>query len=482
MSKRSAQNIFEKAARDYGISDRGKKWLIQAIDPYHDEAITPTGYPDANIAGSIVQVVKTSINVSAPAGVAGNWDAHVFNLPHCCSKTYTNKASGLNSSYDPLTNSLEVHGYSDLTKPTSVGGVVVIAGDPADATSPFANDALNMTGYLFGSTTSTARSITSLPLDKADYFGGNARVVAMGFEVVNTTSDLNRQGTVTTYRQPYSRDSDLTILMTESTSSATGLGSADLLQDAPGTLSDVMILSGTRQWKAADGGYCVCTLNSVENPSGPLKSKVTMLSAYPYDGSTLINPICSSVVYDTTGAEFLFTAADDCRFNQSGLYFTGLSAESTLTVNVIYYVERFPSSHDPTLAVLAGPSIGYDSVAFEMYSRSLEFMPPGVPQWENGIGDWFKSVVSAIPKVARTVAPALGMLPIPAAQVASQVASAIGQIGGPGKTYQPSGPVTALSQPKSMNNQQFLKTVQAVEKMLGRQMSKKERKLLETCC
>jgi len=101
----------------------------------------------------------------------------------------------------------------------------------------------------------------------------------------------------------------------------------------------------------------------------------------------------------------------------SGAYFTGLSNSTTLTVNYIVYIERFPTQDDLDLIVSAKRSPEYDIKALEAYSIISQSLPVAVPFDENGLGDWFKSAVNA---ASEYISPVLKMIPHPYAQLGAQ--------------------------------------------------------------
>lgn len=439
--------MLDKAAKDYGITEQGKAWLIEAIDPYHDEDCDPAGFPDTNMAASVMQVVKQSFNISAPSGVTANWDCNVYNLPHTLPLYYSSGGAITPCTYSLASNSVDFQNSGGTSGGSVAGGVVAVYGDPTGPS--FLNlGGLTLAAYACRDIAETTDGMQYSALNAPSYYGGNSRVVAMGFEVVNTTAEIYKQGLVCAYRQPVSRDNALSVNCVPISSPASAASvTTHLVSDAPGSLQDAMLLHGSRQWDAAEGGYCTCTLNGLSNPPGPAMPQAYFLTTTAFGGAS----VDGSIGMQFNGTSMSYPRADSPRFNMSGLYFAGLSKETTLTVNTVYYVERFPDKADKTLVVLTKNPPGYDAVALEMYSRCLMAMPPGVPQWENGLGDWFKDVVASIPKIARTVAPVLGALPIPMAQAASGLASAIGQIGNgtaPGKTYSPRPPPENRSRTK----------------------------------
>jgi hypothetical protein len=103
----------------------------------------------------------------------------------------------------------------------------------------------------------------------------------------------------------------------------------------------------------------------------------------------------------------------DYRINASGAYFTGLSNSTTLQLNAIYYIEKFPTQNETDLVVLAKHSCRSDNIARELYSEIMREMPVGVPQRMNGIGEWFADAVSS---AADFVSPVLSAIPLPMTQ------------------------------------------------------------------
>jgi hypothetical protein len=376
------------------LTKQGKNWLIQALDPFHDTDVPPTGFPDANIGGSIVQEVKSSIQISAPSSVtSGTWDLHAFNLSNLLSGTVYQGAF--------------LAGFSAAgTTPVGAGGIVILTGATGNP--------LNL------SSTGANVTVTSLPLP-FDYLTGSSRVVAMGFEGVNTTSDLYRQGLVTVYRQP--QPSVQVVNYPTTFGSTAGQCNMFLCNDAPDSIDQAMLLEGSRQWKAADGSYSIVTFASVDCPARQLSN-----ASGVYLTETLSETIATQCAYVQARGAGVNSYLDNHNFNMSGAYYTGLSLQTTITINVVYYIERFPSCFNSTLAVLTSPSIPYDSMALELYARAMTGMPPGVPQHENGLGEWFRDVIDGIRPALSLAGSTLSAIPNPYAQVGGTIASALSQV------------------------------------------------------
>jgi len=324
------------------------------------------------------------------------------------------------------------------------------------------------------------------------YLVGEYRIIGMGFEVINTTAELNLQGLVTCYRQPMNAiDSAKSDLVTTGPVPSGGgtvftlnAGYFDLVQTntPPATPGEALLLDGSKQWKAKEGAYVVSTLNSPENPAGMNNTTpVLHLSSLDPQISTnawvLVEP-ASSLPAGFQGSGFTigpntFTIDNlptGCNwmapFNHSGAYFTGLSNSTTLQVNAIYYVERFPSQQDSALVVLARESCHADCVALDLYSEITREMPVGVPQRMNGMGEWFADAVSS---AVDFVAPVLSAIPLPMAQTIGAGMRTVGNIAkslgtkkeSPGQTYAPTGNNVSASVPKKKK-----KVVQPTKKMI----------------
>jgi len=124
-----AEKLLDKLVRERKLTNKGKDWLIGAIDPFHDTDFTPAGWPDVNNAPSLVQLVKQTITVSRPPTLlplGTTWDLHIYNTPFFCKHPVTGKTniSGANMQI-PI-----------LGVPTSTlwGGIMAVAGHTGSET------------------------------------------------------------------------------------------------------------------------------------------------------------------------------------------------------------------------------------------------------------------------------------------------------------------------------------------------------------
>jgi len=459
-----SERLLEKIGARIGLTDCGRDWLIGAVDPFHDTPLRIEGYPDVNEASSVVQTVKLSTNIVVPVGIVGNWDCHIVQFPWL-HNTRVWPGSWSNPAYPG-------GGVFNLVGNPTTGAFGGLMYDAVASTSPQTNT--------FLTTDSTSAHVNPLEPRLAPYLVGEYRVIGMGFEVINTTSDLNIQGLVTCYRAPFTDiDSAKSALILSQSSGPpvnTVFGWLDCISTSqvPINPGGALLLEGSKQWKAKEGCYVVSSLNSSEIPTGNAACS-PVLKLDPADPSFVTNvsdyaiiapagatpvPIPPITPTNTLGLMAGFPS-QTTKFNYAGAYFEGLSNSTTLTLNTVYIIERFPSQLDTDLIVLATPSARCDPQALDLYSEIVRSMPVGVPQRMNGLGDWFAEAVST---ASDFIAPVLSAIPLPMAQMASKgvsVAGAIAKKLAPTKPMQQSGPGSTYN---AAGNQSVAKAKPAQQK------------------
>lgn len=385
----AADRKLERLAKEEFMSEDGKNWLILATDPFHDQRVIPTGFPDIDTTGSVVQTISKTMTVSNRTGVAtGTWDAHIILWPMPISTT-------ARAYVDPIVNSPSfpftiADPATDVT-PLSYGGCtaqVVQSGTPT--------------------VTNSAATQSVFQMDLGGYASGTYRVVGMGIEVHDTTAELYKQGAVTVYRIPNPtplNSSCFTDFIDSGTPALPGPVKASvglkLLGTPPTTSLEAKLIPDSKQWEAKKGCYAVGTLSTVDNPQIVLKNE--MIGFPDYNGGILFS---TSHVSITANTNTYVSALQNnmLPFNLTGVYFSGLHPSFSLTVNVVWYVEKFPTLNDQQLLVLAKPSPAFDQMALDIYSGTMSRMPVGVPVNMNPLGEWFEDVVN---DVAGFAAPAL---------------------------------------------------------------------------
>lgn len=413
MALRKSQLILDKMEKNHLLSPSGKDWLIQAVDPFHDLPIRPTGLPDTNSTASVIQCVKLQATITCPVGItSGNWDCHISNTP------WWVEEPGSGPYGNPGRNGINF-GAAFAPNAYQVAGGLSISSAPAGQSTLF--------GVPSGDPASTLGTCQTLSLPTT-YFDGPSRVISAGFEVYNTTAEIYKQGGVTCYRmeQPVGGDYTAPLYLNGGTATAAlqNVVSIRPRKDRPGTIANAQLLTGSRSWKAEEGAYCVLAMNDVYVPETLAVPIVYDIVSDDYNSHKLFGLTQSATSPNLPSVQPVYL--NQAKFSTTGAYFTGLSLQTTLNVFFNVYVERFPlPSQNPDLVVLAQPSPQYDPVALELYSRIMNDMPVGVPVRENGLGQWF---VDAVSNIAPIVGDALSSIPHPFAQVASQGARMAGKM------------------------------------------------------
>jgi hypothetical protein len=148
-----AESVMTKALEKAGISHQGKLWLEHVLDPFKDLPTPCSGFPDTNMANSVVAVVKNSIVISTNAGTS-TWDCNIF----------TDTSSTTASQY--------------LTA-TAAGNVFLHAGQGA---TPYLRGGVVIRKAAAGTALETTTTTSNITLPTTYFTNRSSRVIATGFE------------------------------------------------------------------------------------------------------------------------------------------------------------------------------------------------------------------------------------------------------------------------------------------------------------
>ncbi len=423
-----SEKILDRLAKETHLTEAAKQWLITVLDPFHDTPLNCTGVPDGQTGNSVTQTIKSSMTITAPTGLADGelWKCNVVMSPFF--------SAGANTLH--FTTAYSKGNTSLIEISPNQGGYREVA--PITVTK-CRND--NTTNWLnpFGglNNANSLQQFDKLDLN-ANYTGGDYRIISQGFEVLNTTNELNIQGLVTTYRVPVPAFSECSAVTTYQfkdgdLTKAAFAGSVDMLtvQAPPTTSQEALRLPNTKQWKAKEGCYVVAHLNDPETKINNNRFVMPYIDFDPYGpgdrkGSAVIPKELSALTIVNLDPPVPgWPEINWGNFDLSGAIFEGLTKETTLTVNWNVYIERFPSLNEPDLIVLAKPSPDFCPMAFELYKAISMELPVGVMQKENGLGDWFRDAVNTCSEI---ISPIAAMIPHPAAQMVGKVSSVVGNL------------------------------------------------------
>ena len=379
------------------LSPEGEAWLTFALDPYHDKDISGiTGIPDGNTGKSVCCSVLREISLKKPAAIVGNWACRITTYPVASHQNLNNGVINTN-----LLSQVD-------TGPNMIAPICI---DFVADGDPFPEFHASPSEYL------------EIP---ATFLKGPFKIGAMGLELVNTTSELYKQGLFSAARMNQNSNDPFCFQTVNSGGVLTFItpGSGFLVRTPPTSLADLTLLPDVCQWPAAEGGYSVVPLKGIPNRSAMSLPRYpilvsTDLTAGVSENITCAGPIAvTSVIpsFPYSGAITHYTDFPGENPQDSVVWFlTGLSEQTTLTLRSRWMVERFPNDQEAEIVVLATPSAPFDPVALEIYSRVSQSMPAAVMFKENPAGEWWKRILGEIVDVA---GPMLITIPHPAAKAA----------------------------------------------------------------
>jgi hypothetical protein len=390
------------------ITKDGMSWLVLAADPWHDTKVDScVGLPDESTGTSVVFPVTVENTIRKPTSLAaGNWSVRIHSNPVACYSQY------LKSAQDGL-------------RFTSNSATIAHMG-PISLTYSNTSTFADMPGFDCADTPEGVVRTQELP---SNYTKGGFRIIGMGFEVVNTTADLYRQGICTASRMNPTVSEPAFARIIQSPLNA--LSTARLIRKPPVSQAEQMLYDGVTQWHASEGCYCVVPISVSSNAVGqmafaPLIQVGSDPSYLCYGAGSpegyvqvLTNPGGGDSPGIPAVNQFFAPQERVCAT------FCGLSEQTTLTVRTRFIVERFPGPQESDMLVLAKTRAQYDPIALEFYTRAIAKLPPAVMFRENSSGEWWKRVLGQIAEIA---GPLVSMLPYPVAKVASPLITKGGEM------------------------------------------------------
>lgn len=384
-NSQSRKDLLDRMVEQKALTSDGREWLTMAIDPFHDDERTLAGYPDSDGSQTIVSLRKYQTTITAPVGCVGNWDAHVFSMPLCRTTQFEKVTTNSPHHAELIGQAVPAFSwFSALNIRSNDAGVSMVPANP-------------VLGHYEESV---------LPADGVyDLSQGNSRIVAMGYEIHNTTAEMHKQGTATTYRLPQ-YPTTTTVSYRNNGTTERAILSGMKLSTPPWNQAQAMVLKGTRTWDAAEGVYAPLALDSSHNPLAPDTVGHVILDSDSSQNNTVVYvQTNSATIVNAAPALSLYTPKIQkiCPYDTTGTFLTGLSNETTLTVTLRVYVERAPSFYDADLAVLASPSAPYDVRALELYASTIGMMPVATKVMNNASGDWWRTALRVFGQAAETI-------------------------------------------------------------------------------
>lgn len=461
-----AKDPMRNLCQERLITPEACDWVKYALDPFHDQQLDNLrGYPDVATEPTVVVKIRQAVTVTAPPGLPDGetWDCHMVLSPiDYAPRSYNvgvkaapvGEVNGVgNTAYQAagmITKAIAPEGY--YTTVGRMDGLVInsVRGNseygvnetftpghmPLEAAGGYQVQNINLDNYL----------------DFNETDNGVYRIVYSGFEVVNTTAQIKKQGAVTVYEYGNSYETGASIPNAQKHFTGTGeyeysptgfYNPTNYFRSPPNTIAEAKIMPGSHSWAAQDGNYNTAKFQT-ENPFQALTSRPWVVcqnqskadagrgyfTPDPIEGtggpntagSIASSPFLAEQTIAATSVAPEAGAPGPCHFsrmNTSGAYYTGLSAETTLFVTWRVGIERLPSANKPAFLALSQPSATFDPNALVLYNMVANVLPPGCPQGYNDAGKWYNWIANAAKQSIPTVYPIV--------RAASMMAAAAGR-------------------------------------------------------
>ena len=434
-----AKDPMRSLCQERLITPEACDWVKFALDPFHDQQLdNMRGYPDVATEPTVVVKIRQAITVSAPPDLpeGDTWDCHMVLSPI----DYAPKSSVVGVRADPVGD------VDALTTPEHASGHLTPCelNDSYDASKCARMDGLVINSVPSSSTMEGNKTFTPahMPpspgfyqtqnitlddyLDFADNILGVYRIVYSGFEVVNTTAQIYKQGAVTVYEYGNSYevgasqpDMQYNVQNPANPRIPTQYNPTTYFRSPPNTLAEAKIMPGSHSWAAADGSYNTAKFQT-DNPFQALTARPWVVcqnqtksadgggymtptpargTATPFSAGSFASSLNLAVDRDDEASQTPLGGSPGpvhfSRMNTTGAYYTGLSSATTLFVIWRVGIERLPSANNPAFLALAQPSATFDPNALVLYNMVANVLPPGCPQGYNDAGKWYNWIANA---------------------------------------------------------------------------------------
>jgi len=380
------------------LTPSGAAWVKCALDPFHDYEITDLdGIPDVETEPTLIVRTQQSMIINAPPGSTDPWDCNIVNMPVDFSfstsktdKSFIGQYLPHSQTGGPMPGTFK-HNVASSNRMDGLQASIVVSGNDTFQTTEV-RKSLGLDDYL----------VAGSPTDLQAY-----RVVASGFEVVNTTAPLERSGACTVYEIGAPGEySDINYVNGQEVR----IGTVRNFRMPPVNLAEAKQTPGARTWHAEEGCYVVSKHRSEMGFSPVAKRDFVYSSSTEVGMAWAPLKVGRQITAGTATApvdEIHGCASHVSNLNLAGAYFTGLSASTTLQVTWRIVLERLPGPFDLQNLALASPSAPYDPRALELYSHITAKLPPGVPVGYNDAGKYFKMIATQIKAAAKQTLPLL---------------------------------------------------------------------------
>lgn len=385
--------------------------IMLVTDPYHDYNLNAVGFPDGTSIMSAIQrrYARTTIANPFPLTAGQTWAFHIYATP--------------------------LHFQTNLSTGTLNGNTLAFSGSVDQGPLNIQYFKYDVGGALLQSSTVALGSPTPYKADNS----AQVRTVSFGYELHNTTADINRSGSLTVYRSPSNfHDVDL---WSKPSASVYQPFSAKFINSTPSTIEQATLYPNTRTWEASKGVYSVCLPSANNEYSRSIPSNFMLKTGGLDNGYAFMY----FDHYETNVSIATFSPL--CC---TGVWSSKYSTDQTFTLDYRQILEILPTATDAVDLSFASTCKPIDRLFMKMYKQMYTEIPPGVPVSMNAAGDWVRGIV----KIAKSIIPTLGAMPgivgkiaTIATPIVASIDNAIGKPNVSNRTVTTKQLKTALSQP-----------------------------------
>lgn len=392
------EKLINEMLKDQVISKEEMQAILNVVCPFPDGPIVNARWPAGTGGSTATTHVQALRSLARPPGVSEGtpWKMHATIMP-----VTTNSSSTWAESSWQTTGNLVPIGNSSSTMCT-IAVIGVADGDPFPEYGTLAWDNALMAQWN--------------PFDNFEVTQTH-RITGLGFELINTSSDLYRGGYASAYRVKTPEQS-LTHFWTGAAFTAnTNFARASMcLPSPPVNQSEITNYPTTYVGDARHGVVALSTPNSFDNPLRQgMPSEVFLLRGG--GSNNVLQCLTAMPVHD---------------WAISGAFVTGQPSEATWTLRPICYLEFIPTPTANTnisalLAGMATPEHQLSVVAFAAMSHVLEKLPAGFNYKDNPLGEWFHKVLGFIKQAAPRIGEVLSFVH-PAANIIGRTSGAVAEV------------------------------------------------------
>lgn len=359
--------------------------LALITDPFHDHSLIAEGFPDGKAVFSVIRRRNLRKTIACPFVLANgeSWDFHVFTTP--------------------------LHDYESLKI-----GAVTDGGVQDLAAGVVGLGPINVICRHYGANGAMLNVVVLPwvpPYDVVPQGAAKARTVSLGYEIHDTSPEINKMGSISSYRL----NDTVSLLNSRKVGTPNIAFSYTLTPAIPESLNEIVMLPNAKTWELEKGVYSV-SLPVANNPFEPLAANnlVVRIPSIMNSQNCAFRDVLES-------AAVLSWSQTYCSGSMSSLL---TSDQLTYVLDVRQIIELVPLPNSTLLSYASG-SPEYNHQFMKLYKALVHTLPCATFVGNNDSGDWFRNIVALVRQIAPLVIQALPPQAKTVAMLAAPVADVV---------------------------------------------------------